>query len=321
MVLSTLLLPACFFGFLAWRYSQPGPATEGIPFWPWADTLLLQWPSVSVVLGLLVIMMGGLLVSLIYNEHDYAHKENYLPGLVYFLFGVSSSDWVFLNPVFLANIFVLLALRSVLRSGRVKKANTMLYNAGLFLGIASLFYPPYIILILFVWIAMSIMRSTTLREVLLSIMGLLTVGAYVFSLYWWKGTEPDLSGFFDFGESMDAESSACAFFCHWHFLVLTILVALAGWAIFLKGLSGSTVHRKNAKRVFNWLSLFLIVLVGYQANLQQQAGSYGAALAIPFSVFCAVLFAEERRKPWIDLAFHLWVLPALYVASAVLFAG
>jgi hypothetical protein len=310
IVLFTLLLPAIAVAALALRYASATPAHLAGPAYDLLFEPINRMPWLSVSLGLLVLFTGALLLNSIFNEHEFADKENHLPALVYFGFGISSLTWVYFNPIFLANVFLLLAVRRLFRIYRIGNATGMLYDAGFFMAMAILVYPPLALCIPFLWVGMVQLRSATFREWLVPALGLATIGLYIAAAYWWYGVVPSLEEFTDFGGRFSFGADLDAAGGHWLLWLLagTLLVVVPGMAIFVVGMASSTVHRKNTKRAFLWLSVFLVAVFIYTAFLRRPDLAISGLLAVPIAVFASRIFAAEKRKALVSLIFYVWLV-------------
>lgn len=308
VVLVFLVLPAVVAAVAALYFSEGRAPVLAGPAFDLVFGQVHRIPALSVSLGAAVILAGAVLVNAVYNEHEYADRENYMPALVYVLIGISSPEWLYFNPVFTANVLLLLALRRLLRIYRISNATSMLYDAGLFTALAVLFYPPVAVCVPFLWVGMTRLRSATLREWLIPLLGLCTPVVYVVAAYWWFEMRPDFDEFFrfdgrfQFGPEADAAYSSVFF----TFLGITLSAVLVGLAGFLSRMGVSTVHRKNTKAVFVWFSVFLVFGFIYVGFLPENDIASVASLAAPAAVFAALSFNTEKARRWSGLLLYLW---------------
>lgn len=312
VVLIFLLVPGALAGVLAFLYSGPTAPELAGPAFDLLFAPVNHWAALSVVLGLLVIFAGAYLVNDIFNTHEYALRANYLPAFVYFLAGCSSLDWVYFNPVYLGNVLLLLALRRFLRVYRAPNATSMLYDAGLFMALAVLVYPPMVCVFPFLWVAMYQLRSASFREALVPLAGIATPAVYLAAAYWWKGAQPELSEFHTWKDHFGLGPDGAAGAGFYWFSGFTLIASFFGLALFASGMGSSTVHRKNSKRVFLWLSFFLVLVLVYTGFLEFSDAGSSAVLAIPVAVFVAMAFAYEQKRWVADLIFYLWLAMAIF---------
>ena len=107
------------------------------------------------------------------NNRDIFAKRNYVPGLIYLLFLNISFDCCTLSPVLMATTFVLMSFGTMVRQISRLQATDEVFEIGFLIGIASLFYPPACIFILWAIASLVFFSGATLRQHSLSIFGFL----------------------------------------------------------------------------------------------------------------------------------------------------
>jgi hypothetical protein len=129
--------------------------------------------------------MQGWLVNAIFFRHRLGKKTDLLPGLGVVLMGSLLPAFLPFSSFAVANLAVLLALRAQLLTYRQLSAADLLLNTGLFIGIASLFQPTYLLLLPFVGLSTTLLRSGRFRD-----QATLLIGAFLplffvgFAYYW-----------------------------------------------------------------------------------------------------------------------------------------
>ena len=107
------------------------------------------------------------------NNRDILTKKNYIPGLIYLLFLNFSFDCCTLSPVLMATTFVLMSFGTMVRQINRLQSTDEVFEIGFLIGLASLFYPPACIFILWAIASMVFFSGATLRQHSLSIFGFL----------------------------------------------------------------------------------------------------------------------------------------------------
>ncbi|NEN22003.1 hypothetical protein G3O08_00605 [Cryomorpha ignava] len=307
MVFGVLLIPAIIYGVLALNHAQMPVHVLGGPLFDLLITFV-RLPYLSVILGLIVNLIGAFLVNLLYNTHDYSVRENYFPAFFYFLLASLQLSWIYLNPVLIGNVFVLLALRRILRMYRVQEITSMIYDASFFLALGALFFPLLIFVFPLLWIGLIQLRTFNFREWIVPIIGLLTPVVFTLVFFWWQDYTLDVSEYMAFNGLPLGEIFADHGFWYLPILILSLLILFIGLITFLKDMSTSTVHKKNTKKVFVTVSILMLAVCIYGLSLTSvQAGMF-ATLAIPVSVFASVYFSRTRRKKLVIFLFYVWVL-------------
>lgn len=307
VVLSLLTIPALGFGLLTFLYSSPPDSYLGGPLFK-GILALLSVPLLQIIAGIAVNILSAVMVNRLYNIHDYGARENYFPGLFYFLFMSLQLSWNYINPMMVGNLFLLLALHRLLRMYRVQEITSMIYDASVFLCIAALVFPPFVLSFVLLWLSMAQLRSFNLREWLVPITGLLTPVLYVLVFYWWTGFEFDFSAF-----TLVTQKSQIGLFSQGNFifyatLLVSFCIVFLGAVRFIREMRISTVHKQNTKKVFATTSVVLgivwllgVWMAGYQPKMT-------VLFAIPISVFGGVYFSHVRRRIVQLTLFYLWIV-------------
>lgn len=306
LVISLLIIPAILYGLLTFFDGQVPVHPLGGPLFDVLNSYL-QPPILSIIAGLIVNLIGAFLINLLYNEHDYAERVNYFPALIYFLLASLQTSWIYLNPVLIGNIFVLLALRRMLRMYRVQEITSMIYDAGLFLALGALFFPLLVLVFPLLWLGLVQLRTFNFREWIVPLVGLLTPTIFTLVGFWWFDYTLDISEFIRFSDLQTDVLFASHSFWYLPVLFLSVFILFAGLIIFIRDMNTSTVHKQNTKKVFITTSIFMLIVCLYGLALESTQTGMFTALAIPVSVYTGVYFSRTRRKNLVLILFYIWI--------------
>jgi hypothetical protein len=137
------------------------------------DTLFGRSQNVYQFVALSVAAFQVIYFNVMINNRDIFSKRNYIPGLIYALFLNFSFDCCTLSPVLMATTFVLMSFGTLVRQISRLQATDEVFEIGFLIGIATLFYPPAGIFILWATASMVFFSGATLRQHSLSIFGFL----------------------------------------------------------------------------------------------------------------------------------------------------
>lgn len=265
---------------------------------PWTYGVL-----VALVIGVLAVQLTGTM-----NAAELADRRNHLPALLFPVLLATLAAPGSLGPAFLGMPFVLWAMRRTWSLTSGNPAGSPLFDAGLLLGIATLFYMPYAFLVVVVWASVSVIRPFQWREYLLPLLGL----SLVFYLAWgvlrlldaptWR---PLLTIALELPvQSMMGRSYTT--------LLGILLVGIAVVALykFAAQYSRGVVREQNLRSSFLAFSATLGLIIGLVLLLN---GWYpGVLLAVPLALLFTFPFLGTR-KPWLSeaalfalLALALW---------------
>ncbi len=311
VVLAFLVLPAIGVGILAHYFGTYPSMVLGGPVFEWFHGLLLPFPAVHIALGLALIILNTGILNSIFNRHDFANKENFFPAFVFFFFSTSDLSWVYFNPVQLGVLFLLLSLRRLLTVYRVATPTSMLFDSGFLLGMAVICLPLSVFLIPLLWLGLMQLRSFNFREWVVPVVGLIIPVLYTAVVFWWVDVLPEMELFMihDFSnigfsvENIDGPQVP--------FLFMTGGICLFGFFRFVSDMNISTVHRKNSKAVFVWLSALILITVIYGLGIKVENSGLGILLAAPVAVFSAIFFSGNKRQRLIQTLFYLWWISSI----------
>ena len=128
-----------------------------------------------LVVGILALQITGLV-----NGADLVDRRNHLPALLFPLCLAVFAEPGSLGSALFGMPFVVFAMRRTWSMNSGGPAMSALFDAGLLLGIASLFYMPYAFVLVVVWASVSVIRPFQWREYLVPLVGI----ALVFYLAW-----------------------------------------------------------------------------------------------------------------------------------------
>ena len=107
------------------------------------------------------------------NNRNVLSKRNYIPGLIYLLFLNFSFDCCTLSPVLMATTFMLMSFGTMVRQISRLQSTDEVFEIGFLIGLASLFYPPACIFILWAMASLVFFSGATIRQYSLAIFGFL----------------------------------------------------------------------------------------------------------------------------------------------------
>ncbi len=275
-----------------------------------AQTLLNPFYRLSIevqyVISTLVVFFQCLLLIYISTKQQLLKITNLLPGLFYILFIALSPSPFLLNEAILANFLIILAINDVLGSYKKKKAFTQVFNAGFFIGLASLLNPVYAILFIWAFIAFIQLRSFKGNERLLMLIGLALPYYLLGTVYYYKDELYLLLNY-----------DLLTLFGLWIFKfanLLSVFCFLSGFLVFVAlsfnfrkfNLKRSIVVQRKILSLFVLYSiqLFLIIFLGLDVD------QYLILLAIPAAIFSSLLSLNTQNQ-WGELVTLLLLLNIL----------
>ena len=254
----------------------------------------------------LLIFVQLILLIVISNKHQLQKSTNLLVGLFFVIFLAFIPQPLVINGSLIANFFIIGSIDQVLDSYKKHKAFGNIINAGFFIGIASLFNPVLIFLLIWAYIAILQLRSFKLAERILLLIA--TLLPYYLLGVWmlFKGnlTSYFNSSFFEPFYITKLSTLSQKEIIGLIMILTAAVVLIINFRNYLVKRS-MVVQRKISSLFFFFVfSLFLFLFEGFTSlNLI-------ILLALPMSVFSSIL-AQNANPKWAELITLLLVINIL----------
>lgn len=303
---SLVLIP--LIGVLLWlpgllHPSAPAPQVN-MPLYEALDGFLRLHPLFSVITGMLLAMTEAFLLNYIIYQHQVLVKKSWLPALLFVVLSACTPGLLWLHAPLIAGLFLLGALHVLLGTYRMDKAFGAVFNAGLLVGIAGLFYLPSMVFLLFAIITLILIRPFIWREWLIFLIGAMIPWIYSGVWFFWHD---QLSGITrrllvdpivhrDFFLKLPVEYYALTF--------VTGCLLLVAAGRFVAGAGTSTLKTKKGVSVMIWFLVFSLLAV---IPAQNFAVSGFLFAVFPMALFISNYFLQARRL-WLAETIFLLML-------------
>ncbi|MEM9022615.1 MAG: hypothetical protein AAGB22_02650 [Bacteroidota bacterium] len=288
---------ALIFGAPADVFSDAGLA------YGWLFGGLQDWPVIRKVIACVLLFVEAMGIYYLIDRHGLLPQRGYLPAALFVLLISAVPEVLWLHPATVSLAFLLPAADRVLRLSRSERATALVFDAGLFVALASLFYLPAILLIALVPVALIYFRAFAWREWVIPWMGLGFPYLWIAGYYQWM-----------VGSLQPLADHWATAFSQWApafptlvpqrvFLGVLLLLAVLALTPFLRWI-GTNKHRarKNLYMMV-WLALLGAFIAGFSHHY--------LAVAITFSGWPIALYLsnyfQQSRLRWLAEVFF-WML-------------
>ncbi|OFY65512.1 MAG: hypothetical protein A3H98_00620 [Bacteroidetes bacterium RIFCSPLOWO2_02_FULL_36_8] len=214
------------------------------------------------IIATILVLVQALLISIIIRKRKSFEKVGYLPSLIYVL--LTSVSWEFntLSPQLMGSTFLIISLNFIFNMPSEKNADYQIFYSGLCVGVATLFYFPYITFLALVWFSMALYRSDNLRELLLVVVGFICPVACISLYYFFNGCFLDFISFFSPADVPQNYSFKPSYQLIIFILGIPLLFFLILFNYLRRNFYNSTMHVKNCRQIFLfWIFVSLISLL------------------------------------------------------------
>jgi hypothetical protein len=218
-----------------------------------------------IFIPFLLVLIQAVFILKINREFIIIQRQNYLPTLIFVLITSTFIALQRINPSIFANLFIVLMLEQVFACYRKRYVLNRLFLAGLFVGIAALFYPFSIIYLVIIWISLFLLRTIDLREWFVPILGVIFPFLFLFGTYYIHG-DLSIAGLMD---TMKSSIFNKVSITHFHisyilFYSVVFLFVLFGSFSIIKRFPGRKIYIRKFFEILWWMfvapTLMLILM-------------------------------------------------------------
>ena len=257
------------------------------------------------IIAFATILISGIMISSFVNKSIYFNKTNYLPAFFYVLLMSSMKEFSCHNPIIYANLFLILGFGKLHLIYQQEKCKNQVFISSTYIFIAAMFFLPYIVFLILIWIVLFLIRPVVFKEWLMPFISFIFIGFNSFVIYrlFFKNILFDYNFINTSVIITNSDSS----------LSIYILSVIALFAI-ISIISLSKKYIQSVNR-FKKLSLsviyFLLISISLSAYFYFTNLNNASILimAVPLSIILAFIL-YIRTKKWIyeTLIFTLFVL-------------
>jgi hypothetical protein len=155
----------------------PSARIEGEIFGTWGGDFIRQthqWGIGEYIFSTIIIFIQAAIINRLFIRQSMIGEINLFPGLAYVLLTAFHPAFIGVSSVLLANMCILIALIYLFDILKKEKQEETRFMAGWWLAVAGLLYTPYLFLLLFGLIAMSILKTLKIKDIFQYLTGYLS---------------------------------------------------------------------------------------------------------------------------------------------------
>lgn len=147
-------------------------------------------PVPGLILSFILLAVMAFLMVNLNTILFFINERTFLPALFYILLSGLFPQYQLLNPAIISAVFLMMAVKRIMESYRVQGTAYSFFDAGILISVGSLFYVNLIWFGLITIIGILLLRPFNFREILLSLIGLITPYIFTVAIYYVLGHEP-----------------------------------------------------------------------------------------------------------------------------------
>ncbi len=284
--------------------------TDPMPLYGLLKTVIHNSHSLGVIISFLMVSLMSYLLISFNTTVFFIHERTFLPAFFYVLLGGLFPDQQLLNPVLPASVFLMLAIMRIMDGYHISGTAYSYFDAGLLISTGSLFYANLIWFGPLVIIGIALLRTGNPKEILISVLGLMTPYLITFSLYYVTGK--DVGSLWKLlVENLTAKAA------YYPFQRLTIVTLIfCGGLVFVS--MAQVFKQMNTKKIksrktFSLLIWIMLISLIVYILLHSVSVEMIWITAIPISYFLTHYFVFVRKKLMPEILFTLLLVFVLLI--------
>ncbi len=303
LVLFVLPVVAAALWAISFLYPAEVTVSQPMPLYALFSWLIGDHVIVNIAVAMAIVIAQAIFLNGIFNNNEFINRETYLPALLYTIFCGAFVSQHGMHPALFANFFLLLALRRVLVIYRQPNVYSQVFDAGIFIGIGSLFYFPTLLAFPFIWMALTILRPFIWREWFIPVLAAVVPYLFVAVYYYWQEQPEALWQLYQRSDFSMAHDFIGHTALNYTFLGLLLWLLLVGISHVFNSMRNSTMRYKKVLRTF--FSFAFATLLIYALSCFNVDENYRfVLLAIPLSVLYTFYFFKAKHQWWAELLFY-----------------
>ena len=299
-----------FIGLMLWGKSlifppHIPPPTGPVPLYSLLYALFTGLPRLSVITGFVLVLIETWWLNILLNRHELVLKNSSLASLIFLILMSSSPLYLTTHPLNICILCSIIILNNLMISYSRADDLDLIYGAGFFAAIGSLFYFPYLMMLGIIPVCFVLFRSSKWREYVAAIIGFST--PYIFLTVYYFLTD-------QLGSQVTAyEKIFTSFFFYpihlhtddWVIGIFTLVLAAWGFSYLLSGPMEKTSEIRAKTYLVVWLVLISMVSVAYSTTL----AVYHIVMLFPsLTLMLTSAFLGIRKKRWAEIIFMIYFL-------------
>lgn len=306
-----LLVYGCVLKFYAFLHPHipVAQATDGFLYHRFLNFLASfgkEFPIIYPVIVLILVLWQAISFTNFINNQKLLPKATYLPALAYLLITSLFPEWWQLSSVLIVNSLLVWAWAALSTLFNNPKPKTIVFNAGMIIGLASFLYFPAIAFIILVFFALASMRPFQLSEWIIAILGLLTPYYFLFAILFLAGNWNPLT-------YLPSISISIPKFQYdiwaWAAIVLLIIPLLISVFYMQANILKMLIQ---VRKSWGLLLTYLIISLFIPFINMASTFEYWILCALPLAAFHAYTYFFAEKK-WIPAIIH-WMFVAFVIA-------
>ncbi|MEP6647844.1 MAG: hypothetical protein ABJC12_12215 [Saprospiraceae bacterium] len=276
-----------------------------------------QWGLGEFFFSTFLVFIQAAMINRLFIRQSMLGEINLFPGLSYILLTSLHPSFIGVSSVLLANTALLIALIYLFDILKKEKQEEIRFMAGWWLAVAGLFYTPYMVLVIFGLIAMSMLKTLKVKDIFQYLTGYFSpffIG-WLVRIILIRQFQPRILHVFDqFGIPSFGNGHGTPDIIVATLLAMLMLFTLLGYS--------QIIARKNihAQKKIDTLYALIFFCIPMALFCETLGASFLMVFLIPFSLFLALLL-RMLRHPAIAESIHFILFVVALLTQVLILVG
>ncbi|MBK6978047.1 MAG: hypothetical protein IPH28_13850 [Cytophagaceae bacterium] len=277
----------------------------------WATKNQFVYDTVATVL----VVIETLIFVFMVNRRNLFNDKNYIPGLIFLILVHLSFDMIKLSPILLSNLFFLVALNATLRQiERRDGVGDDVFETGLYFGIASLFYFPAGIFIIFNVIVLFLYTGINIRQTFMVILAFLLPIFFTYLFFYFNDINSEFTNVWLFNIPQFSNFSWLKLKDLVFVIVLPVILTVFGVYKVLRGMRYNSFQNRSHQML---LILIIFSTIAFFISGDLTPGKLLFLMA-PMAFFISGYFVHSKNLliPELTFLFFFFASVTLFILGA-----
>jgi hypothetical protein len=287
-----------------------------MPLYGLISSLIGTNPFPGIILSLTLVSLMSILIVNLNSSLFFINERTFLPAFIYILISGLIPQFQLLNPAFFSALFLMMAIRRIMAAYRIQGTAYSFFDAGILIGIGSLFYANLIWFGILIIIGIALLRPGNTKEIALSVIGLVTPFLMTVGIYY--VLDKDLRELLSVFQYNLFEKQTTNDFSR--LMVITIIylgfVLVTSISYLLMVMNTKKIQ---ARKTFFLLIWVFLISGGVYVLLHSASVEIIWIIGIPVSYFLTHYFIFSRKKLIPEIFFSIFIILILMIQVMYLF--
>lgn len=245
-----------------------------------------------------IFTVQAFLFNRLINQFEVLYKPSNIPVILFIILYALMPDFLSLNPFLIVNILLPVVLWKIFALYKSERPITGAFDTGFFTSLMILVYQPMILMLVFLYISIAILRPFNLREWIATLMGVVTPFILLFTILILTGYNNLM---FSNGDGLEWVPVIKLQTLNWHHILSASIICLILLLSFIKLYSNynkNVIRMRKFQICFMLLMVFLLIIV--LLPIQHSPARFNLLIA-PTTLFMSYYFIAIKKVWWFEL--------------------